>query len=1107
MAGLLSVGLLTACSKKDPAPAETTGADTTVEEVTKGETDAAPVETDPVEETEAPADETTAEIVTEPVTEPETTAEPETYPDLNLPTDAAGVVELIDSISAGTIENEWDIDRAYAAWAALSEADRAKVTNYDKLRQLLQEVADAHVVKDYQDRIPHGELLLGAYFGPTPTDEKLQVAVDGYLDFFCGVSNDQNTLNQYAKFGLGAFVSGGSFGVSNYHVGGSWNYEGRQNLDTARAIKSVELMVQAASQLAAKDHEAIWGIDYRDEPGASDFWFYNYVINATNDAYTQVQTFANLLPNYGGANQLGTYGYRRHVLDYAHRVNGDILSLDHYFYAVQDQDGFFRGMGDIADAAKQTDKDVMVILQLNHTEGSRLTTLGEVKFQAYASMAYGAKYLVWACYNGGWFVDQALDGNQNPTEQYYKMQECNADLKVLSPIFMRYTSVDQTMLNPMGTREYIAAQHPLASMDIKTVTELSAGEGTKNLLMGYYEKNVGEGEAFLFVNTHTFDYNSNNTETSTVSFRTVSPSSVVTAYVKGVPTILTPVDGVYTVTVVDADAVFVTVTEPDSLNPATALPMESIIIDGTDIGDYSIVIPAAATLRERQAAEVLVATIQKAVGKTLPIVTDEKAPAHGIYLGNTSASTSYFRNLLAELTNDGYAIRLEDGNLYISGQDTAGAGTLFGVYAFCEDVLNIHTYADGCTTYGSIKVELFNGLSEYHSPSFSFRDTTNYTAMEQPTPLFQKYNGYSVFGDVNFSSVQFGGYALHRLCGVNDQYDTAVICLSNESVYTTALNNAKVLLNADPYAEYLACDIGLNGEWTPCSCDTCTAAVAADGVMGFTLAFANRLAADLKADYPNVKVVVTAGGENLSVPATVRPAENVAVRVAMSADACRFHDLGDESCEANAALREALEGWCEVCDHVILLDQITERTAKDVAVFTASNPLALYDTVQFIKELGVVGYQQTGYDVRSGEFEALNAYLLSILLWDADMTREEYLAKMDGFLAAYYGAGATYIRQYIDKFFNTDGLAHSDFKSDNAMIFRTADKSFGKACCELWKNAMDATSEAVTDAMTSEQCKNVKYSSIQALKISQAIRDNQYSGIFRSQLVGFGFPG
>ena len=1082
LAGLLSVGMLAACSKDDPAPADTTVEEmTTVADVTADVTEAA-----------------TADAETEPET-----AEPETYPEIDLPSDPDGVAELIDSIPEGNLDSEWTIDLAYAAWAALPEADRAKVENYEKLRVLLQDVADAHIVKDYHDsRIPHGELLLGGYcMFPYPTDEDMQTVVNANLDFLCGISPDQVTLDQFKKFGVGAIVSGGSLGVGDISGWGTWSEEGQVPLNGAKPIGT---MVSAVPLMAAKDHEAIWGVDFRDEPGAVDFWWYDPVIGALNQQYSAVQTFANLLPNYGSTTQLGMHGYGRYVTDYAHRISGDILSLDHYIYDLNVRDGQYtllRGLENSIEAAQDTDKDLMVILQLNRAPNqNRLTTLGEVKFQAYASMAFGAKYIVWGCYDYGWWDMQALDRNRQPTEQYYKMQECNADLKTLSPIFMRYTAVDQAMLNPSPLREFLASRHPVDGMGMKTLTDLAASEGTTSLLMGYYEKNIGEGEAFLFVNSDTFDQNGSNTETSTVTFKTASPASVVTAYVKGIPTILTPVDGVYTVQIKDADAVFVTVTEPDSLNVEPVAPIGQITIGGTDISEFSIVIPAEATERERQAAEVLVDIIEQATFKTLPVVTDAENPAHAIVLGKTARSTAALNTARSSVKNDGYVVMTEGGNLYISGNDGVGAGTLFGVYAFCEDYLNIGFFADGhivIPTAASVSVA--DGVSDSHSPSFLFRESTNYKAMDQAYPLYQKYNGYSLFGDVNFAACGFGGNGLHRLLWVNSNYNDTVLCLSSEQTYATALAGAKTLLNCDPDAEFLACDISLDGSWTPCTCETCTATTAAEGTMGLILQFVNRLAEELKADYPNVVFYTSAAGDSMSLPATVRPAENVGVRVVLPTAACRFHALGDASCEVNAGFCTALESWTKVCKNVILLDEVTERTTwtSDYQKLSG-NLLALYDTVQYLKKLGVVGYQQMGYDSYAGEFEALNAYLLSRLLWDADMTREEYSAEMDGFLKAYYGAGWTYIRQYIDKVYATEGIRHSDYRNVTAMMYRTDDKAFAAECFELWISAIQAADTAVAK-------KNTENSSVQMYAPAQALRDRNNSAYFRNLLVKYGY--
>ena len=79
-----------------------------------------------------------------------------------------------------------------------------------------------------------------------------------------------------------------------------------------------------------------------------------------------------------------------------------------------------------------------------------------------------------------------------------------------------------------------------------------------SLIVGHFRKNAGEGEAYLFVGCR--NYNFKAKQTSSVTFSAASPDAVITAYVRGIPTRLVPDEnGVFTVEVKNADAVFVTV--------------------------------------------------------------------------------------------------------------------------------------------------------------------------------------------------------------------------------------------------------------------------------------------------------------------------------------------------------------------------------------------------------------------------------------------------------------------------------------------------------------------------------------------------------------------
>ena len=480
-------------------------------------------------------------------------------------------------------------------------------------------------------------------------------------------------------------------------------------------------------------------------------------------------------------------------------------------------------------------------------------------------------------------------------------------------------------------------------------------------------------------------------------------------------------------------------------------------------------------------------------------MADFRIPAAYISLGNTALSTPA-DTARKSLTGDGYAILTKDGNLYITGADASGAGTLMGVYSLCEDYL-------GCLFYGEKDIiipaaetkAIPDGLSETHNPAFLHREATFHAAVVQPYPLYQKYNGDLLYGDLGFASEWWGGESLYRLAGVTVG---STVCLSSEEVYATVLANARHLMVCDPDSEYLSCALDQSGIWNACTCEACTASVIAEGTpMGLLLNFVNRLSADLRQDYPNLLVDTLAVGPMATVPKTVRPAEGVVIRVVIPETACRQHALNDPACTANAEIRATLEAWCKVCDKVMVLDNATARGTQVLTV--GANLLTMYDTVQYLRTLGVMGYTHTGYDYLSSEMDALRNYLLSRLLWDTDMTREEYLAEMDGFLAHYYGEGWTYIRQYIDKIGKTEDTDHAKYKKQIQLIARTTgkDSDFIKECLELWASALEA-------AGTERQANNVERSTVHLYQTLLELggRNRDIADIYKALCGKYGFP-
>jgi hypothetical protein len=63
-----------------------------------------------------------------------------------------------------------------------------------------------------------------------------------------------------------------------------------------------------------------------------------------------------------------------------------------------------------------------------------------LRFQACASMSFGAEAITWACWSKGWWTNNVLDAEGVPTAQYAKLKKINAELKRLGPEYMKFRS-------------------------------------------------------------------------------------------------------------------------------------------------------------------------------------------------------------------------------------------------------------------------------------------------------------------------------------------------------------------------------------------------------------------------------------------------------------------------------------------------------------------------------------------------------------------------------------------------------------------------------------------------------------------------------------------
>lgn len=522
-------------------------------------------------------------------------------------------------------------------------------------------------------------------------------------------------------------------------------------------------------------------------------------------------------------------------------------------------------------------------------------------------------------------------------------------------------------------------------------------------------------------------------------------------------------------------------TEEMTTEPETddGIPLDSLTIGGVDIKSYTLVVQDGGANCVRNSADELVEYIEKATGFRIP----EEASDHEIVIGVTDRDTDTVQAARAEVTLDGYTLLMDGNRLYITG--SCDRGTMYGVYCFLEDYIGVRFLAkDTTVVVNQSEVAIPADVKTLHNPTFEMRDTYWYDMRYDQT--FANHSKDNSFYDCSTPVEEIGGgigYAGRFVHTINLLQDlpyqgNVQPCLTDENVYQLVLSNVREWLDANPEATIISVsqndsDPGKLG----CQCENCKAIDDAEGTsMGSLLTFINRIANDIKDDYPGVYVDTLAYRYTRQAPKTIKPADNVIIRLC-SIECCFTHALSDESCYKNKSFKQDIEEWSAICDNLYIWDY----TYNAETYFTFfPNFDVLWDNVNFYKDHNVKGVFLEGQQVSvSGEFGELRSYLLAKLLWDPDMTEDEYYAYMDEFLQYYYGAGWENIKTYMETMTEmAERNPHVGIFDKGETMFPFVDAE-GKRDLKTSRKMLQLWEEAYELAETEEQKAHVEKSSIQ----------------------------
>ncbi len=457
----------------------------------------------------------------------------------------------------------------------------------------------------------------------------------------------------------------------------------------------------------------------------------------------------------------------------------------------------------------------------------------------------------------------------------------------------------------------------------------------------------------------------------------------------------------------------------------------ALAVDGET--DYVIVIPAKPTTQEQKAAEELRKWIGQMTGADYAIVSDSAEPIPTeISVGRTNRLAA--TNLAiadADLGDEGYAIALKDQRLFLIGGKKRGP--IYAAFAFMEEDLGLRWYTRNDVNRiphrPTIRVEI---VPRSYVPALQIRDPFWWDAFDATWSLRNRTNTPRAAvpeewgGRVNYALFV---HSFNRLIPPSqykqdhpEYFGTNQPCLTNPDVLRIVTENTLKILREHPNAELISVSQNDGGGY--CTCERCQALDQAEGSHAGTLIkFVNQVADAVREEFPDVKVSTLAYTYTAILPKTVRPRDNIAIR--LCTDTCMwsrpfvsvaddkgpvplewpYWDMVDDP--EKLSFKGFLDDWSAVHDTIHIWDYVINFSHY---LAPMPNMDVVRDNIRYFVDHHVTGIlPQANYQTTGSERSFMRAWVTAKLLWDPS---RDLWNLMQDFIWGYYGKAAPAIVEY-----------------------------------------------------------------------------------------------
>ena len=445
--------------------------------------------------------------------------------------------------------------------------------------------------------------------------------------------------------------------------------------------------------------------------------------------------------------------------------------------------------------------------------------------------------------------------------------------------------------------------------------------------------------------------------------------------------------------------------------PQTNLFSAELAKDGTTT--WKIVLPNEPTPVEKTAARELSEHLKLVTGANFPTIAEKDVPADGksfVFIGHTSKAPK------KDYKFDEILIKIDGGNLILAGHEKRGC--LYAVYSFLQDVIGVRWWAAE-DTFVPKKPTLViaDDLNVSYAPQMISREMYHRNA--QPTVFSARMKGNGNLtpeygGAVRIINFVHSFYkylppekyfAAHpdwysEIDG-HRKHEQAQLCLTNEAMLQELIKNVLADLRNNPEAKII--DISQNDWYGFCTCQKCKTIDDAEGSHAGTLVLMlNKVAEAVAKEFPDVLVESLAYQYTRKPPKTVKPRDNVLIRLCTIE--CSYIQPLDGP--QNREFAADIEGWSKLAKYLFIWDYTTNYNDY---LGPHPNLRVLAPNVRYFTKHGAIGLFEEG---EGDDFCELKNWLLMRVMWEPNLDDAKLI---DEFLRGYYGESvAPFLKQYWD---------------------------------------------------------------------------------------------